>query len=806
MRSIWLLACLLATPLFAAEYHVAPAGRDDADGSDARPFHTIGRASQQLQPGDSCILHSGTYREVLRAARSGTTDQPIRYLCAPGEKVIISGADPVAGVWQTAGRIARIALPGPVEQLFCQGMMMPEARWPNCTPGQIMDYPRAEAGDGTGYETLADPKLPPGDATGGIVLIWNGSGWWGSTRRIAQYTPGQSLRFDKTYKPTKPDEYHTDDPYQPKSGNPYIIYGALSLLDAPGEWFSDGATLHYMPTGSLEDVEVRRRELGVDLSGLSHIQVGGISFFAAAPSLKDSQNCTISDCRFRYLEHFRTLSGPATSGQVVSGRDNEFRHCSLARTAGSALRILGNNNRVIDCIIFDTDYIGAVDGAISAGDSIGATLSRCTILRTGRDGIQHSNSRRITISYCDISNVDLLNSDASGIYSWRTDGTGSVISYNHVHDNTGDKNVGIYLDNFCKGFTVHHNLSWNNTGAGITLNSDAENHLVVNNTLVNNGKPFATFAYSGHTLTQKGTRIINNLVTGTLNTKDPGCFAQGDLAPAFSHNGKGAIDDHAMPLPGSAAIDAGVEVPGITDGFKGAAPDLGAYESGAAIWSAGATWSVPDMPKALRTSVAWAPLPKVTEKTMVIEGLALWLDAADRASLNFDNTQHLTRWTDKSRKDSAAIPADPAHPPMVITSGIAGRPSIGNGALHISHPVSGLSPVTLLMVAQAPQMPGQWQRLASTWTGKDKDWIAPNWQLAIPSAEKPTPFPAQVFIYRAKEPRTLENLTLGGTAMGNFHIFTGQIAEVLLYTRTLGDDEEEAITAYLTEKWHLPAP
>ena len=31
--------------------------------------------------------------------------------------------------------------------------------------------------------------------------------------------------------------------------------------------------------------------------------------------------------------------------------------------------------------------------------------------------------------------------------------------------------------------------------------------------------------------------------------------------------------------PGSAAVDAGIELPSITDGFTGSAPDLGAYES-----------------------------------------------------------------------------------------------------------------------------------------------------------------------------------------------------------------------------------
>ncbi len=34
------------------------------------------------------------------------------------------------------------------------------------------------------------------------------------------------------------------------------------------------------------------------------------------------------------------------------------------------------------------------------------------------------------------------------------------------------------------------------------------------------------------------------------------------------------------PRPGSAAVDAGVELPSITDGFAGSAPDIGAYESG----------------------------------------------------------------------------------------------------------------------------------------------------------------------------------------------------------------------------------
>ena len=39
---------------------------------------------------------------------------------------------------------------------------------------------------------------------------------------------------------------------------------------------------------------------------------------------------------------------------------------------------------------------------------------------------------------------------------------------------------------------------------------------------------------------------------------------------------------------GAAAVDSGIIIPGITDGFIGEKPDIGAYESGGIFWKAGA--------------------------------------------------------------------------------------------------------------------------------------------------------------------------------------------------------------------------
>ncbi|MCK5173082.1 MAG: hypothetical protein KAR47_06800, partial [Planctomycetes bacterium] len=48
------------------------------------------------------------------------------------------------------------------------------------------------------------------------------------------------------------------------------------------------------------------------------------------------------------------------------------------------------------------------------------------------------------------------------------------------------------------------------------------------------------------------------------------------------------------PGADSRLVDAGKIIPGITHGFKGKAPDIGAYEFTGAFWKAGANWAEDD--------------------------------------------------------------------------------------------------------------------------------------------------------------------------------------------------------------------
>ena len=67
---------------------------DNGPGTSAKPFRTINKAAQVLQPGERVVIAAGTYREFVRPARGGSgADKMISYEAAPGAKVYIKGSE-----------------------------------------------------------------------------------------------------------------------------------------------------------------------------------------------------------------------------------------------------------------------------------------------------------------------------------------------------------------------------------------------------------------------------------------------------------------------------------------------------------------------------------------------------------------------------------------------------------------------------------------------------------------------------------------------------------------------------------------
>lgn len=113
-----LLTNLLLLPLTvphtaAATYYVA------ADGNDAQygltlhaPFRTIHKAAEVMQPGDTCMIRGGEYREKIVPPRGGTSEEArITYRAYRDEKPGIKGSDRVTGWADLGGGVWKAVLP-----------------------------------------------------------------------------------------------------------------------------------------------------------------------------------------------------------------------------------------------------------------------------------------------------------------------------------------------------------------------------------------------------------------------------------------------------------------------------------------------------------------------------------------------------------------------------------------------------------------------------------------------------------------------------------------------------------------------
>ena len=104
------LLCAVASPADGATYHVAqrmPAASDRNLGTLERPWATLGKACEELKPGDVLLIHAGHYRECARVKRPGLPGTPILLKAFEDDEVVIDGADVVAAERWTPARGAR---------------------------------------------------------------------------------------------------------------------------------------------------------------------------------------------------------------------------------------------------------------------------------------------------------------------------------------------------------------------------------------------------------------------------------------------------------------------------------------------------------------------------------------------------------------------------------------------------------------------------------------------------------------------------------------------------------------------------
>lgn len=195
----WASAC---TAVFAAEYHVATNGTDVAAGTPRAPFRTIQRAADAMQPGDSCVVHGGVYREWVKPPRGGESEQKqITFKAAPGEQVVLKGSERVTG-WTKLDGIWRVELPG---DFF--GTNNPFRR---CLAGEWLHYgTNRHLGmiflEGAALvEKLAREEVPatsmswyvePAKSTAGKTVLWANFGSANPNSQLTEATVRESIFF-----------------------------------------------------------------------------------------------------------------------------------------------------------------------------------------------------------------------------------------------------------------------------------------------------------------------------------------------------------------------------------------------------------------------------------------------------------------------------------------------------------------------------------------------------------------------------------------------------------------------------------
>jgi MYXO-CTERM domain-containing protein len=522
MRARWPGVCtaILLLPAVAAArtIHVAPSGSDDAGGSELHPLRTIQRCADVAEPGDTCRVRAGVYRETVRPPRSGTEARPVRFEAAPGECVTVSGAEPLEVVWEQVEE-GQFAADTELEfvQLFSRGSPLPEARWPNGDAANPFELHAARSLPGSTVHGLTVPELPPGNWTGARVFVLPGEGWVSGTRTVASYdASSRVLTFDREM---QLDEF--SGKLAPRGNDPFYLFGALPALDAPGEWVLDRShhKLYFMPPvgevpGDLE-LEYKSRAHAFDVAGRDWLEFSGFRVFGATLRFVNVSHVTVNGIKAEYVAHTRDLDGYATKLDEPSliGSDNVWSNGVIGFSGGNGLTVGGSNNRVLNNVIHDSGYLGANGAglAFAAGHNPSNVLAYNTVNRTGRAGIALQNSRGSRVLWNRVRNATLMGNDGGGIGGvWTWNGQSTEVAYNEISEVHSNPGYGIYLDDAVTGFIVHHNYIHDVPSHGIIIKGE---NTLFNNTVQRALGPLHVMSnvYTGKSDGLERARLVNNL-------------------------------------------------------------------------------------------------------------------------------------------------------------------------------------------------------------------------------------------------------------------------------------------------------
>mgnify|MGYP000536512167 CR=1 FL=1 len=594
---VWMLLLISAAPIeqamAATSYYVkGDTGLDTNPGTLASPFQTIQKCATVMVAGDTCYIRTGVYREpTIVPLNSGTSSTNlIKFAAYNGELVTISGADLITGWTLESGSIYKATMnwdilnaAGKVENvLIVDNQLTGKAKWPNNVNDILTTSSWAEVDSKTADPlteyTITDSALSPfstGYWNGATIVSVAGVSYAAISSTITSFS-ANTLHFLPWA--------NGSTPYAPAVNDFYYLTDSLNALDIANEWYKNSATntlYLWAPGGDSpanHTVEAKKREYGFDLSNKSYIEVNGIRFVATSVKTTSTTNNIKMD---------RINMQGAT--QKVEGSYNEIKNSEISKTIGSGVILTGQNHRIINNYIHDINYAAGNYNPGILMDGKNHLISHNTIARGAASLLMGAPSNSV-IQYNNIYDAAILTDDVGIVYFGNTDYGNTEVHHNWIHDNKSRDTVqarGLYLDNLATDIIAYKNVIWNAGASGIYVNYYNYFQLYYNNTIYNSSNLKSVG-------TGYGNQYMNNIVY------DGFIYPQSDITSNNFTSGNplyvnpAASDFHLQST--SPAKDRGRVLTGVTEGYVGSAPDIGAYEYGGTDWTPGHNFTTPPNP------------------------------------------------------------------------------------------------------------------------------------------------------------------------------------------------------------------
>ena len=451
---------IAASPCFSQVYYVSPSGKDNAPGTEKRPWKTLDKAFGQLMKADSdvrLVVGGGAYTLTTPLEIKGVSGRKVVIEAAPGESPVIRGDKLITGFKKVKGKEyleADLKAAGVKDygnpcvregllDLYWKGKRQRLARYPNegfLTSGKALGETRIDhitLKEGvfsyiedriSGWAEEKDPWIYG-------YYRWN---WSDQYQKVASIdTEGKVITLSEPW-------HH----YGYKDGFRYYGINLLCELDSPGEYYVDRekGKLYWFPAegyspGDEVSVSVYDRDYMLVMEESEDVTVKGLAFEGG----RRGAIC-ISGSRNILLDGVRISCFGGDGVNLAASRDVSIEGCLIETMGHGGVKAEGGDRKTVD----KSGYV--INNTIIKDFSLFKHTYEPAVLFKGCG---------LTVTHCEFS--------GSTSSAMRIDGAEALVEFNYFHDLVRESDdqggIDMWFNYGYRGVVIRYNL-WEDIKGG----------------------------------------------------------------------------------------------------------------------------------------------------------------------------------------------------------------------------------------------------------------------------------------------------------------------------------------------------